>query len=345
MGKFSITAFLAVLLIAPALGQSSLPPIPAPQMMPKTGPIGKGPYQPQALLPGGIVMTLWPAGSPFLNARRVNEAEIYDLDPAVPGRVTSIVNIHNPSIEVHLAGANNTGAAVILVAGGGHNTLNVATGAVDLVPYFFQYGVNTVIIRSRLKRDGYNPKTDEVYDLQQAIRMVRAHAAEWHLDPHKIGVMGFSAGAELTMAAALQYGEFDSKNAGDALSAFSSRPDFVGAIYPGPSLFTKGGTPPIPRDAPPSFIACAGWGDKVHAVWATEYFLAMLHAGVPNTEIHIYAIGVHGNGLNDRDGTAFGTWQNRFIDWFRDLGFLQKSGAQTLAAKDVATFAAAAPKP
>ena len=312
---------------------------------------GKGPYKPQALLPGGIVMPLWPAGSPYLNAKRVNEAEIYDLDPAVPGRITSIVNIHNPSIELHFAGANNTGAAVILVAGGGHNTLNVATGAIDLVPYFFQYGVNTIIIRSRLKRDGYNPKTDEVYDLQQAIRMVRAHAAEWHLDPHKIGVMGFSAGAELTMASAIQYGEFDEKNAGDALSAFSSRPDFVGAIYPGPSLFTPsavkmGGTPPIPKDAPPSFIACAGWGDKVHAVWATEYFSAMLHAGIPNTEMHIYAIGVHGNGLNDRDGVAFGTWQNRFVDWFRDLGFLQKSGMQTRAAQDTAGFVKGpAPKP
>jgi acetyl esterase/lipase len=103
-------------------------------------------------------------------------------------------SIHNPSIEMHFAGANNTGAAIILVAGGGHNTLNVAIGAIDVVPYLFQYGVNTIIIRSRLKRDGYNPKTDEVYDLQQAIRMVRAHATEWHLDPHKIGAMGFRPG-------------------------------------------------------------------------------------------------------------------------------------------------------
>ena len=75
-------------------------------------------------------------------------------------------------------------------------------------------GVNTIVLRSRLRRDGYDPKTDEVYDLQQAIRIVRAHAAEWHIDPKKIGVMGFSAGAELAMAAAIQYGDFDKKNAG-----------------------------------------------------------------------------------------------------------------------------------
>ena len=324
---------LALLLAAGAASAQ-----PAPMDMPKPGPVGKGPYQPQALLPGGIVMPLFPAGSPYLNARRVREAEVYNMDPAVPGRVTSIVNIHNPSMEVHFAGANNTGAAVIVVPGGGHNTLNIAGGGTDLVPYFFVYGVNTIVLRSRLRRDGYDPKTDEVYDLQQAIRIVRAHAAEWHIDPKKIGVMGFSAGAELAMAAAIQYGDFDKKNAGDPLAGVSSRPDFVASIYPGPSLFTKGGKPPIPKDAPPSFIVCAGWGDKVHADWANEYFAAMLGAGIPNTEMHIYAIGVHGGGLNDRDGIAFGTWQNRFADWFRDLGFLQKAGAPTLAAKDIETF-------
>ena len=111
------------------------------------------------------------------------------------GRVERIVNIHNPSIEVHLAGAaGNTGAAIILIPGGGHATLVVGLEGADPVPYFFNYGINTIILRSRLRSDGYDPKTDEVYDLQQAIRTVRAHAAEWHLDPHKIGVMGFSAG-------------------------------------------------------------------------------------------------------------------------------------------------------
>ena len=79
------------------------------------------------------------------------------------------------------------------------------------------------------------------------------------------------------------------------------------------------------KDAPPSFITCAGWGDKVHAVWADEYFSAMLNAGIPNVEMHIYAIGHHGLGLTYRDGTALGTWQNRFTDWFHDLGFLQKT--------------------
>src|SRR5580658_5046541 len=200
----------------------------------RPGPVTKGPYMPQALLPGGIVMPLWPANSPYLNAKRLSEAEVYTMDAVVPGRVERIVNIHNPSIEVHLAGAaNNTGTAIILAPGGGHTTLVVGLEGTDPVPYFFEYGIATIILRNRLKRDGYNPKTDEVYDLQQAIRTVRAHAAEWHIDPHKIGVMGFSAGAELTMATAIQYPGFDSKNsaAGDPLAGVSSRPDFVAAIY------------------------------------------------------------------------------------------------------------------
>jgi len=340
-----IVSLLAVGLSIPALAQAPLPPVPAPQAVPKPAAATKAPYAPQALLPGGIVMPLFPPGSPFLNAKRVSEAEVYTMDPVVPGRVQRIVNIHNPSIEVHLAGGgNNTGTAIILAPGGGHSTLVVGLEGADPVPYFFQYGINTIILRNRLRSSGYEPKTDGVYDIQQAIRLVRAHAAEWHIDPHKIGVMGFSAGAELTMASAIQYPEFDRKNGGgDPLAGMTSRPDFVAAIYPGPSLFTpawtsKNGTPPIPKDTPPSFIAGAGWQDKIHAVWADEYFSAMLNAGIPNLEMHIYARGGHGNGLAYREFTAEGTWQDRFVHWMRDLGFFEKPGVETLAAKDVAEF-------
>jgi len=76
----------------------------------------------------------------------------------------------------------------------------------------------------------------------------------------------------------------------------------------------------------------------VHAVWANEYFTAMLNASIPNVEMHIYGNGVHANGLKDREGTPFGKWQDRFMDWFRDLGFLQKPGVETKAAVDVRDF-------
>ncbi len=340
----------------PASGsRAALPPLPAAQGVPKPGPATDSPYEPLSLLPGGVVVTLFPAGSPYLNMARIKEPEVYNMSGAVPGRVSSIVNIHNPSIEFHAVERGiNTGAVMILAAGGGHNSLNVGGEACDFVPFFYNYGVNTVILRNRLRRDGYNPQTDEVYDAQQAIRMVRAHAKDWNIDPNKIGIMGFSAGAELSAPAAILFEDFDKKNSdpADPLAGISSRPDFVGIIYPGPSPFARGRTaPPIPRNTPPAFIAGAGSGDFQHAQWALDYYSAMLALHIPNIELHLYAQGKHpgdkledgssmSGGLTDRNNIPYGTWQYRMIDWMKDLGLLQKSGVETKAAKDIASYLA-----
>ncbi len=336
----------------PAPDRAPLPGLPAALRVPQPGPTNDAPYAPQPILPGGVVVPLYPPGSPHLHPERVREAEVYNVSRSVPGRISSIVNIHNPSIEVHtVEGTLNTGAVVILAAGGGHNTLNVGTESADFVPFFYNYGVNTVILRNRLRRDGYGPQKDAVNDAMQAIRLVRAYARDWRIDPNKIGIMGFSAGAELSSPAAVFFEEFDKTNnvASDPLAGISSRPDFVGIIYPGPTPFARGASPAIPRNAPPAFIASPGSGDRVHALWANEYFLAMLQAGIPNIEMHIYGNGRHPGdrlsdgssmtgGLTDRNGIPFGTWQYRFIDWFRDLGFLQKPGVETKAAKDIEAF-------
>ncbi len=335
------------------VGRAPLPALPAAQSVPKPGPVTDAPYSPQPIVAGGIVVPLFPPGSPYLKADKVKEAEQYNMSGAVAGRISSIVNIHNPSIEVHLVErAINTGSAVIVVAGGGHNTLNVGGESADFVPFFYNYGINTVILRNRLRRDGYNAQTDAVYDAQQAVRMVRAYAKEWNIDPARIGIMGFSAGAELATPAAVLFEDFDKKNSdpADPLSGISSRPDFVGVIYPGPTPFSRNRTaPPIPRNVPPAFVVCGGSGDRGHAVWAMEYFSAMLNVGVPNVEMHIYGNGRHpgdplpdgsrmSGGLTDRNAIPYGTWQYRFIDWFRDLGFLQKPGVETKAAKDIAVY-------
>ena len=354
-------ALFSAATIGIALAQkASLPPLPTPQAVPAPGPVTDGPYQPTALMPGGVVVTLFPPDSPYLNKARLKEAEVYNMSKAVPGRVSSIINIHNPSIEFHpVERGINTGAVIILAAGGGHNSLNVGGEADDFVPFFYNYGVNTVILRNRLRHDGYNPQTDEVYDAQQAIRMVRAHAKDWDLDPNKIGIMGFSAGAELAAPAAVLFDDFDKKNSdpSDPLAGISSRPDFVGIIYPGPSPFARNRTAPsIPHNTPPAFIAGAASGDQVHAVWAMEYFNAMLNLSIPNIELHLYARGKHpgdkledgssmSGGLTDRNNTPYGTWQYRMIDWMKDLGFLQKSGVETKAAHDTQAYVANPPRP
>ena len=348
----------------------TLPPLPAAMNIPKPAPATDAPYAPQPILPGGVVVTLYPPGSPYLKADKVREPEVYSMNGSAPGRIASIVGIHNPSIEFHAGNRSlNTGAAVIVVAGGGHNTLNVGGEGADFVPFFANHGISTVILRNRLRRDGYDAKTDAVHDAQQAIKLVRAYAKEWKLDPKKIGIMGFSAGAELATPAALFWADFDQKNdvPGNPFAGVSSRPDFVGVVYPGPTPFaTPRGpnadlatwTPPaIPRDTPPSFIVCAGWGDRVHGIWANDWFTAMLKAGVPNVEMHIYARGHHPGdrvgpdeppstgGLTDRGFTAYGTWQDRYIEWMRDLGFLGKPGVETQAAKDVAANVARPERP
>jgi len=235
---------------------ATLPPLPAPMNVPAPGPRTDLPYAPQPILPGGVVVPLWPAGSPYLNAAKVKEPEEYHFwGPSETGEIGYIVGIHNPSIEFHPGSrALNTGAAIILAAGGGHRTLNVGGESVDEVSYFANYGISTVILRNRLRSDGYDPKVDGVNDALQAIKIVRAYAKPWNLDPHKIGIMGFSAGAELAAAATLQWADFDRKNdvPGNPFAKVSSRPDFAGLIYPGPSPFARGGKPVIPRDAPSS---------------------------------------------------------------------------------------------
>ncbi|MCC5022475.1 MAG: hypothetical protein J6386_06615 [Candidatus Synoicihabitans palmerolidicus] len=232
--------------------------MPAAQAIPAAGPAAPPghPYAPVALAPGGVVVELYPADSPYLNADRIHEAEIYgSYGGTMPGY---LVNIHNTSIEFHAGnGKLNTGTCVILVASGGHHKLNIFGEGAAMTSYFASRGISTVLLRNRLRSDGYEPKTDGVYDLQQAIKLVRAYAKDWNLDPQKIGVLGFSAGAELCAGAALYYEDFDTANdtADNSLAEVSSRPDFNGLIYPGPSpfYFAFPDPPEIPADSPPPF--------------------------------------------------------------------------------------------
>lgn len=313
------------------------------------GPETDGPYAPQAIVPGGVVVPLYPAGSTMLNQDRVHEAEVYGSYS--PPSLGYIVNIHNPSIEFHRGnGSLNTGVAIIVAAGGGHHKLNIVGEGADVVAYFASRGISTVLLRNRLRSDGYEPKTDGLYDMQQAIKLVRAYADEWNVDPEKIGTLGFSAGAELCAGAGLFYDTYNAVHVGgdNPLKDISSRPDFIGLVYPGPSPFFNGGKVAIPRDAPPAFFTGPAWGDWIHALWATEYFTALLNDGVPNVEMHLYARGVHPGdrgksgqppataGISSRDGVAFGRWQERWIEWLDDLGFMAKPGVVTRAALDVA---------
>ncbi len=327
MMKF-IVILSAILISANAIAQDN-----APERKPSDGP-----FVPESVLPGGIVMSLWEPDSPMLKGDRIHEAERYNTTGKYD-RVLNTLNIHNPSIEIHLADNRaDNGAAVIVAPGGGHKILWVGPEGYDMVPFFAEHGVSTIVLRNRLRVDGYEPTTDAVNDAFQAIRIVRAHAAQWKLDPAKIGLVGFSAGAELAAPAALFFDDFAKQHgeSSDSLAGISPRPDFVGLVYPGPTPFTRDPNTAIPKNVPPSFIVCAGSDDKVHAIWADEYFSPMLKAGAPNLEMHIYAHGGHGGSIGARGGIPFGTWPARYLEWITDLGFLNKPGAETKAAQDLA---------
>ncbi len=306
-----------------------------------------GPFLPAPALKDGKVLALYPPDSPKLNQKRIHEAEKYNTTSPKADRLLTTLNVHNPSIEVHLVpdGVENTGTTVIVAPGGGHWILWVGPEGYDLVSFLGKRGISTVVLRNRLRADGYEPTTDSVDDAFQAIRLVRKHAKEWRIDPARIGIIGFSAGAELSAPTALFFKKFEDSNNGasDPLSSVSARPDFVGLIYPGPSPFAKGAHPEIPVNAPPSFVASAGSGDKVHALWAAEYFTPMLERGIPNVEMHIYGNGSHGGSINEQGGIPYGTWSARYLDWLKDLGFLSSPGTETKAAKDVAKFAKSPP--
>jgi endo-1,4-beta-xylanase len=279
--------------------------------------------EPKPIVPGAKVVTLWPAGSPALKALKgYDQPEVFNTTRGDPARVQSIVNIHNPSIELHLAPADKAnGMAVILAAGGGNRTLNVGTEGVDIAQWLNSLGISAFIERYRLQP--YGSATDALADTQRSFRVIRAHAKEWNVDPHRIGIMGFSAGGEQAAWVALKFDEGD-PNAADPIDRQSCRPDFAVLVYAG---WRRMDLANVPKNAPPAFITSAGIDDAPHARQSVEFYDAMFKAKIP-VELHIYGHGGHANGIKPRNGIPFGTWHYRFLEWVNDLGMMKPGSAQ-----------------
>jgi len=269
------------------------------------------------------VIHLWPAGSPTLKG--VNEKEVTRPEEVKPGdRINSIVNVHNPSIEVHLPPADKaTGTAVIVAPGGGHRQLVWGSEGTDIAKWLNELGVAAFILKYRLAftpNYQYTVEGEALADTQRAIRIVRARAGEWGVKPDRIGVLGFSAGGALAALADIRFdrGKSDST---DPIEQQSCRPDFVGLVYPG---WARSMDITAPQDAAPAFLTSAGKDDASHAVQTVEFYNALFKVGVP-VELHIYSHGGHGKAINARDGIPFGTWHVRMQEWMKDLGLLKGS--------------------
>jgi acetyl esterase/lipase len=256
--------------------------------------------QPLPLEPGAKVVPLWPAGSRTL--RNCDQHEVFTPTKGNPGRIQKVVNINNPSIELHLAPKPN-GLAMILAAGGGNTELNVGTEGTDIAKWLNGLGVSAFILRYRLRP--YDSATDALADTAQSIKTVRAHAREWGVDPARIGIMGFSAGGEQAARIVLNF---------DA----DSRPDVAVLVYAG---WGKLDMTQVPKNAPPVFLTSAGIDDAFHARQTVEFYTALFNAQIP-VELHIYGHGGHANGISPRNGIPFGTWHQRFVEWIADLGMM-----------------------
>lgn len=275
--------------------------------------------EPKPLTAGHKVVTLFPPGHPVLKSLAGSDKE--ETFNMGGGRVASVVNIHNPSIELYLAPPEKAnGLSVILSPGGGNSTCNVGGEGIDIAAWFNSLGVSCFVHRYRLKP--YGSATDALLDTQRAVRTVRANAKEWNIDPNKIGHMGFSAGGEQTARIALTFDAGDLKSS-DPIERVSSRPDWLVLVYPGwaPGTVDLSKFPPNP---PPAFLVCAGTGDPFHAKQTVEFYNALFEVGKSmkpklNIEMHIYGAGQHGGAISARKGIPFGTWHQRLLDWAVDL--------------------------
>ena len=273
--------------------------------------------EPKPLVPGAKVVTLWPKGSPALRALPgYDKPEQFNMSKGKPDRVQSVLNIHNPSIEVHLAPPNKAkGIAIIVAAGGGNQTCNVGPEGTDIAEWLNGLGIHAFIERYRLRP--YGSATDALADTQRSFRVVRAHAKEWGVDPHRVGIMGFSAGGEQAAWVTLKFDE-GNPQAADSVERRSCRPDFSVLVYAG---WRRMDLSNVPKNAPATFLTSAGIDDAFHARQTVEFYDALFEAHIP-VELHIYAHGGHGGGISPRKGIPFGTWHVRFIEWVKDLGLM-----------------------
>jgi acetyl esterase/lipase len=261
--------------------------------------------------PEDAVIPLWPHGAPG-SERHAGEAE--RLEDGV-----YVHNVQNPSLTVFRADAKHAnGAAVIVIPGGGHRMLVFQNEGVVPAKTLNRFGVTTFVLKYRLAREPgstYTIEGDAAADARRAVRWVRAHAADYGVDPHRIGIMGFSAGGELVSLVADN--PAPATPPVDAIDRESARPDFQVLIYPGP-LGTPG---KAVAGAPPAFLA-AGSIDQCCATPALALYDQLRHAGV-SAELHMFADTDHAfNVAMHSERVSIQHWPDRLDDWLSDEGFL-----------------------
>ena len=255
------------------------------------------------------VIALWENGAPGFESRR-NEPEQH--------QDWWYKNIHNPSLTVFLPPAGkSSGTAVIVAAGGGHRELVFNPEGVEPAQYLASLGITAFALKYRLFREPGSPYTikNTAEDIERAMRTVRSRAAEWGVDPDRIGVMGWSAGGEV--AALVAYpGVPGDAAAKDPIDRVSARADFQILIYPGPL-----GIPDrIARDAPPLFLL--GAADDEYVAGVLFDLTRKYHEAGASIETHIYTQGKHAFNMGQRSQyVGIRHWPDRLAEWLQDRGY------------------------
>jgi endo-1,4-beta-xylanase len=254
-----------------------------------------------------LVLALWPEGAPGAMAQGGEETvRITEQGEHV------ISNVHRPSITVYLPAKKvATGAAMVVVPGGGHRELWMDHEGYNVARFLAGQGIAAFVLKYRLARapgSSYSIEGDALGDLKRALRLVRARAGDWSLDAHRLGVIGFSAGGQLAALSATRFDAGDA-SATDAIDRQSSRPDFAALVYPGtwPDLALSAATPPL-------YLLCGG-DDKPEVVaGVTRIFLAARELKIP-AELHVYDRVAHGFGLRASNTGPIAQWPQAFVEW------------------------------
>ncbi|AIE83666.1 alpha/beta hydrolase [Fimbriimonas ginsengisoli] len=262
------------------------------------------------------VITLWPNGAPGSEERR-NE-------PEVRPNSYSIKNIQNPSLTVFRPPAGKANGVAIVIAPGGGFTSNVfGPEGEQPAAYFNKLGITAFVLKYRLSRESGSKVTVDVSakeDGYRAMRTVRAKAADYGIDPAKIGFIGFSAGGEVVSS--VVFGDVPSVKSPDAIDAVNGRPDFAMWIYTGPVAIPQ--EAPATPNLPPAFLLCA-FDDEGH-LRPTIDIMNLYRKAKVSAEMHITSGGGHGFNLGNREKKLISvqTWPQRMTDWLIDLGFATK---------------------
>ncbi len=278
---------------------------------------------------GHITIAIWPHGAPGAQPNPASEIDTTTTkDHLIAGKpIIRLGNVSTPTLTLYTPKGKNTGAAVVVFPGGSYHILAMDLEGTEVCDWLNSVGITCVLLKYRVPDSGPYPKSSAaLQDAQRALGMVRSHAAEWQIDPQRIGVLGFSAGAHLAAALSTHFEQrlYDPIDAADQVSC---RPDFAVIVYPGYLALSEQNFAPNPdihvtERTPPSFIVQAE-DDPVHVENSTVYFLALKNAKVP-AEMHLYAQGGHGYGLR-RTALPVTTWPQSVEIWLHTIQILPSS--------------------